>query len=165
MTIYNQGYTKGDGALPAQAMNSYDMVASPGRTYRYFRGKPLFEFGAGLSLTTFAHSASCTKDTTTGGAISCSVGVRNTGAMPGDAVVMAFDSLSDDVRKAVGAAHPVPTKRLVDSDRATVPAGGVWPRSPLLSTPKISRSPRPTVPRRCTPARTTSCSHAATASM
>ena len=42
-------------------MNNYDMVASPGRTYRYYRGKPLFEFGAGLSLTTFSLAASCVK--------------------------------------------------------------------------------------------------------
>ena len=27
----------------------------PGRSYRYYTGKPLFEFGTGLSLTNFAH--------------------------------------------------------------------------------------------------------------
>ena len=36
------------------AMNDYDI--SKGRTYQYFRGKPLFAFGYGLSYTTFEYS-------------------------------------------------------------------------------------------------------------
>ena len=55
VTIYSHNYTTGGGGLPAQPMDSYDMVASPGRTYRWYRGEPLFAFGSGLSLTSFTH--------------------------------------------------------------------------------------------------------------
>ena len=37
---------------------------------------------------------------------------------------MVFDSLSAGIRAAVGAAHPVPAKRLVDFGRLSLAAGG-----------------------------------------
>ena len=41
--------------LTAQVpLDTYDMSAPPGRTYRYYTGSPLFHFGDGLSYTTFA---------------------------------------------------------------------------------------------------------------
>jgi len=108
-------------------MNNYDMVASPGRTYRYYRGKPLFEFGAGLSLTTFSLAASCVKadpGRARGRGFTCTARVTNTGTMAGDEVVMVFDALSGPVRKAAAAAgHPVPIKRLVDFGRVSVDPG------------------------------------------
>lgn len=36
-------------------MYSFDMSKAPGRTYRYYTGKPLFPFGYGLSYTKFVH--------------------------------------------------------------------------------------------------------------
>ena len=53
------------------------MVSSPGRTYRYYQGTPLFAFGTGLSLTTFTHS--CTCSAVTAEVVSCSCTVKNTG--------------------------------------------------------------------------------------
>eukprot|EP00035_Acanthoeca_spectabilis_P009112 m.162985 g.162985 ORF g.162985 m.162985 type:complete len:68 (+) comp14615_c0_seq8:4608-4811(+) len=32
----------------------YSMATYPGRTYKYFEGKPLWPFGFGLSLTNFS---------------------------------------------------------------------------------------------------------------
>jgi len=59
-----------------------------GRTYMYFKGKPLYPFGHGLSYTTFrfanlrTDSSSLARD----GRITVSVDVSNTGRIPGDAV-------------------------------------------------------------------------------
>jgi beta-glucosidase len=47
-TIYPASYAK------AQDMANFDMSKAPGRTYKYYSGAPLFPFGHGLSLTTFA---------------------------------------------------------------------------------------------------------------
>jgi len=44
----------------------------PGRSYRYYTGKPLYSFGDGLSLTTFSHKCTCA-------AMACSCTVKNTG--------------------------------------------------------------------------------------
>lgn len=63
-----------------------------GRTYMYFKGKPLYPFGYGLSYTTFRFSnirtsaPSLTKD----GAITVSVDVTNTGKRAGDAVAQLY---------------------------------------------------------------------------
>ena len=48
VTIYPSSYNT------EQDMANYDMAKPPGRTYRYYTGKPLWDFGTGLSLTTFA---------------------------------------------------------------------------------------------------------------
>ena len=93
-----------------------------GRTYRYYQGTPLFAFGTGLSLTTFTHTCTCAA--AAAAAISCSCTVKNTGSMAGDEVVLVYDSLSAAIRAAVGTAHPLPTKRLVDFQRVSVAAGG-----------------------------------------
>ncbi len=59
-----------------------------GRTYMYFKGKPLYPFGYGLSYTTFrfanlrTDSSSLARD----GRITVSVDVSNTGKVAGDAV-------------------------------------------------------------------------------
>ncbi len=60
-----------------------------GRTYRYFKGTPLYPFGYGLSYTTFDYSnmrvnrrTASPKDT-----VNVAVDVRNTGRMDGDEVV------------------------------------------------------------------------------
>ena len=49
--------------------------------------------------------------------------VKNTGQLAGDEVVLVYDTLSDTVREAVGASHPVPIRRLVDFERVSVAAG------------------------------------------
>ena len=36
-------------------MHNFEMAKPPGRSYRWFAGKPLFSFGAGLSYVDFAY--------------------------------------------------------------------------------------------------------------
>jgi len=95
---------------------NFDMSKPPGRTYRYYTGKPLWPFGWGLSLTTF--NLSCTEVTKTSH-YSCNV--LNNGSLSGDEVVMVFHSVGNDIRSKVD--HPVPIKQLVEFERVTVESG------------------------------------------
>lgn len=61
------------------------------RTYRYFKGQPLYAFGHGLSYTSFAYAAPEVR--VAGGAekaLTVSVDVRNTGSRAGDDVVQVY---------------------------------------------------------------------------
>jgi beta-glucosidase len=63
-----------------------------GRTYMYFKGKPLYPFGYGLSYTTFAYSnlkTSAGKMKKDGG-ITVSIDIKNTGNRAGDEVVQLY---------------------------------------------------------------------------
>lgn len=68
----------------------YDM--SKGRTYRYFKGKPLYPFGYGLSYTTFEYTnASLDKQNLkTDEPAKLTVDIRNSGKMDGDEVVQVY---------------------------------------------------------------------------
>ena len=63
-----------------------------GRTYMYFKGKPLYPFGYGLSYTSFSYSnlkassPRLAKDST----VAVSVDVKNTGQRAGDSVVQLY---------------------------------------------------------------------------
>ena len=124
-TMYDQNYTS------QVSLFNYDMSLAPGRTYRWFTGKPLFQYGDGLSLTTFSHKCACARAEAPAAAagagpaagVDCSCSLRNTGAMAGDEVVLVFDTLSPAIRAAVGSAHPVPLRRLVGFERASLPVG------------------------------------------
>ena len=65
-----------------------------GRTYMYFRPKPLYPFGYGLSYTTFDYSNLKTSadQMPRDGEITVSVDVRNTGSRTGDEVVQMYIS-------------------------------------------------------------------------
>jgi beta-glucosidase len=71
-------------------MMDYDI--RHGRTYMYFRQKPLYAFGEGLSYTRFAYSNLRTSSEKLGtdGEITVSVDVRNTGSRAGDEVVQMY---------------------------------------------------------------------------
>ncbi len=68
-------------------MMDYDI--RHGRTYMYFKGDPLYPFGYGLSFTTFKFSKLRvnTAKLASGGTVTVSLDVKNTGARAGDEVV------------------------------------------------------------------------------
>ena len=63
-----------------------------GRTYMYFKGKPLYAFGHGLSYTTFKYNAVETnsENITKNGEIKVTVAVTNTGNKDGDEVIQLY---------------------------------------------------------------------------
>jgi beta-glucosidase len=63
-----------------------------GRTYMYFRQKPLYPFGYGLSYTTFSYSnlRTSAEQLKRDGQITVSLDVRNTGSRAGDEVVQMY---------------------------------------------------------------------------
>jgi beta-glucosidase len=81
------------GRLPVTFYRSIDDLppftdyAMKNRTYRYFKGEPLYPFGFGLSYTSFAYS-DLQADTADG--ITARVTVENTGAAAGREVVQAY---------------------------------------------------------------------------
>ena len=75
------------------AFDNYDMS---GKTYRYFKGEPLYEFGYGLSFTNFEYSLKQMPETIKAGEnIDVSVDVKNTGKIDGDEVVQLYVTLPD----------------------------------------------------------------------
>jgi len=89
-TIYSKDFVNQVNFL------SMNMTDPPGRTYRYYTGTPLYEFGYGLSYTTF--SLKWTSDpkiqvlltSDRESQVNYTVQVTNTGKIAGDEVVLAY---------------------------------------------------------------------------
>ena len=66
----------------------FDDYSMANRTYRYFKGKPLFAFGDGLSYTSFDYSAVklSSEKLQAGDTLAVEADVKNTGTLPGDEV-------------------------------------------------------------------------------
>lgn len=97
-------------------MTDMSMQAGPGRSYRWLdvaKSKPLFEFGSGLSFTSFDLQLKTTGNTTT------EVIVKNTGSVVGANVVLLFS-----VAKCDESPPLVPTKSLIDFARTETLAPG-----------------------------------------
>ncbi|NKJ21025.1 beta-glucosidase [Dyella sp. SG609] len=100
----------------ADDLPKFDDYRMEGRTYRYFRGTPLFAFGDGLSYTRFAYEAPklSARSLKAGDKLGVDVQVRNAGERDGDEVVQVYLS-----SKAAGAAR----YSLVGFQRVALKAG------------------------------------------
>lgn len=79
---------------------SYDMT---NRTYKYFKGEPLYPFGHGLSYTDFTYSNLVVNDININENISVAVDVTNSGEISGDEVVQLY--ISHDNKESLGPKH------------------------------------------------------------
>jgi beta-glucosidase len=104
------------GRLPITFYKSVDQLppftdySMAGRTYRYFKGEPLYPFGYGLSYTKFVYSKLKSE---VGESVKVSVDVMNAGEIAGDEVVQLY--LTD-----MDASVPVPIRTLVGFDRISL---------------------------------------------
>jgi beta-glucosidase len=88
------GVNNPSGRLPVtfytgiDQLPSFDDYAMAHRTYRYFKGKPLYGFGYGLSYTTFAYSniKLSTTNLHAGDTLTVEADVKNTGKQAGEEV-------------------------------------------------------------------------------
>jgi beta-glucosidase len=112
------------GRLPVTFYKSVDQLppfsdySMQGRTYRYFKGEPLYAFGFGLSYTRFDYNnlRFSAKSVKAGEPIKVTVDVRNVGEREGDEVVQLY--LTD-----VAASAPVAIRTLVGFDRISLRRG------------------------------------------
>jgi beta-glucosidase len=92
------GEVNPSGRMPLTVYRSVDDLPAfeeysmEGRTYRYFRGEPLYEFGYGLNYTTFTYGglAIARPEISAGDTLRLSVRVTNAGTRGGREVVQAY---------------------------------------------------------------------------
>jgi len=113
VTIYPESYTK------SIDIKDYSFTKAPGRGYRYYNGTALFQFGEGLSLTTFSHDCKATSSGAKDLAFQCTV--TNRGQRAGDEVLQVYHTVSDEIRQKVN--HPVPIRKLIEFERVSLAKG------------------------------------------
>lgn len=109
------------GRLPLTFYNNLDELPpfgdydiTKGRTYQYFKGKPLYAFGHGLSYTSFAYSGCTIEDA--GSTLKTHFTLKNTGKRDGDEVTQLYVTLPN-------ASIPMPIKQLKGFKRVSVKKG------------------------------------------
>lgn len=112
------------GRLPVTFYKSVDQLPPftdynmQGRTYRYFKGEPLYPFGFGLSYSKFKYDNLRLSSTTvkTGDGLTVSADVQNVGGRDGEEVAQLYVS-------HLGASVPVPIRSLGGISRLFLRAG------------------------------------------
>jgi len=114
------GRVNPSGRLPVTFYRStedlppFEDYSMDNRTYKFFRGKPLYPFGYGLSYTTFKYSNLTVKPKKHGADFT--IDVTNTGSRVGDEVVLLYNHKRNaDVR--------VPIKKLIAFKRVSLKPG------------------------------------------
>jgi len=124
------------GRLPVTFYKSVDQLppftdyAMKGRTYRYFKGDPLYGFGFGLSYSTFAYSGLRAKRTAQGAEIRATV--KNTSNRDGDEVVQMY--------LGGGGSDEAPIRNLRGFQRVHLRAGESRPVSFTLGPDDVPKS-------------------------
>lgn len=97
----------------ASQLEPFEDYSMKNRTYRYFTGKPLYEFGFGLSYTKFE----CSPVTLTevSGSVTASLTVKNSGSFDSAAAVLLYLSEKNAVNQ--------PIKRLTRFEKPFIKAG------------------------------------------
>jgi len=97
------------GRLPVTFYKSEDQLppfddySMKGRTYRYFKGDPLYPFGYGLSYTTFTYrNLRAPQEARAGSPVKVSVEVENSGKRDGEEVVQLYVDHPGVVRELLG---------------------------------------------------------------
>lgn len=95
----------------------FDDYKMEGKTYRYFRGTPLYPFGYGLSFSKFAYSnLKVLKSVNAGQSVTVTAVVQNVSKVAGDEVVQLYLSDKD-------ASVPVPIRNLAGVERINLKVG------------------------------------------
>jgi beta-glucosidase len=102
----------------ASQLPPFEEYGMRGRTYRYFRGEPLYPFGHGLSYTRFRYDnlRLSARRVRAGRGLTVSADVTNTGRRAGDEVVQLY--VTD-----VASAHPVAVRSLAGFRRVRLAPG------------------------------------------
>lgn len=97
---------------------AFEDYSMKGRTYKYFTGTPLYEFGYGLSYTTFAYKQALIHNSklAISDSIRLSVTVSNTGKYDGDEVIQIYVKQPEDSKEK-------PIKSLIAFERTNFVQG------------------------------------------
>lgn len=110
------------GKLPVTFHRSLDDIPAfedysmSGRTYRYLKNAPLYEFGYGLSYTTFEYSDKIESGSIAENNLTVTVKIKNTGDCDGDAVVQVYSTYGVE-------RYITPNKKLCGFDRVSLKKG------------------------------------------
>jgi beta-glucosidase len=113
------GINNPSGRLPVTFYKGMDQLpeftdySMKGRTYRYFKGEPLYPFGFGLSYSSFQYSGLSARRTAKGAEVRATV--KNTSSREGDEVVQLY--------VAGGAGEEAPIRSLRGFQRVHLRAG------------------------------------------
>jgi beta-glucosidase len=117
------GDSNPSGRLPLTFYRSIDQIPPfveydmTGKTYRYFKDTPLYEFGYGLSYTSFAYSGLTLPSRLKAGSdLKVKATVKNTGTRAGDEIVQVYVTVQ-------GSAFRVPVRSLQGFRRVSLQPG------------------------------------------